>query len=447
MEMRLGVRELMGSGLAVLVLASAASADVLTADRAVRLALDGSSSVIQAKANVLQARSGLYGAYSGVLPSISADVSHTYGKTVGAERSQFFGTTLFVTPKTNSTSYNVSPAVSARWSVFDLSAIQSMRSARTSLSASRLSETSARQQVAFDTRNQFYQVVKSIRLAEVASSALRLARDDERRVHALFEVGSVSRSDLLKAQVRTAQSQLDSLNAAQTVVNQRDLLARIIGVPAAQIDQIDTTLTIVPMSVDEAALRAEAAAARPDLKAADADLRAARASVSAANLARLPAVTASGSAEISPRSSGTQTVPTGATSSSRAERSYSGTIGVSMPIFNGMSTESRIASAQAGLLRAQDTRNSLYRNLEAEVHLAVIQYQQALSQDEVAGQAVASAQENLKLTQQKYNVGSATILDLIDAQVQLQRAESDAVSALAAIRIAEAQLNRVRGRE
>ena len=64
----------------------------------------------------------------------------------------------------------------------------------------------------------------------------------------------------------------------------------------------------------------------------------------------------------------------------------------------------------------------------------------------MARRGLESATENLKLTQEKYNVGSATILDLIDAQVSLQRAQSDTVVGLAAIRVAEAQLNRVRGR-
>ena len=63
----------------------------------------------------------------------------------------------------------------------------------------------------------------------------------------------------------------------------------------------------------------------------------------------------------------------------------------------------------------------------------------------MARRAVESATENLNLTQQKYNVGSATILELIDAEVQLQRARSDAVSALAAMRVAEAFIERVRG--
>jgi outer membrane protein TolC len=73
-------------------------------------------------------------------------------------------------------------------------------------------------------------------------------------------------------------------------------------------------------------------------------------------------------------------------------------------------------------------------------------YREAVESDRLARSTMASATENLKLIQEKYNVGSSTILDLIDAQVQLQRAASDVVSALAAIRVAEAQLNRVRGR-
>jgi outer membrane protein TolC len=88
----------------------------------------------------------------------------------------------------------------------------------------------------------------------------------------------------------------------------------------------------------------------------------------------------------------------------------------------------------------------LRRNLAGEVHEALLTYQQALGAEAVAGSAVESATESMKLTQQKYNVGSATILDLIDAQVQLQRAQSQLVSALAGIRVAEARLDQVRGR-
>ena len=80
------------------------------------------------------------------------------------------------------------------------------------------------------------------------------------------------------------------------------------------------------------------------------------------------------------------------------------------------------------------------------MHQALLAYNEAAERHQVAKSAIESATETVKLTQQKYNVGSATILDLIDAQVVLQRAQSEEVLALSGIRNAEAQIARVRGR-
>jgi outer membrane protein TolC len=98
------------------------------------------------------------------------------------------------------------------------------------------------------------------------------------------------------------------------------------------------------------------------------------------------------------------------------------------------------------LVSATETRDALLRNLEDEVRQTLLAHQEAMERDAVGRTAVASARENLNLVQQKYNVGSATILDLIDAQVSLLQAASELVSAMADIRIAEAAVDRVRGK-
>ena len=98
------------------------------------------------------------------------------------------------------------------------------------------------------------------------------------------------------------------------------------------------------------------------------------------------------------------------------------------------------------MVRARETRDALVRNLEGEVRQVLLGYQEAVEREALGRRTVESASENLNLVQQKYNVGSATILDLIDSQVQLQRAQSDLVSALADIRVAEAAVERVRGK-
>lgn len=424
---------------------------VLTAERAVQIALERSSQIINANAGVLDARSGLYSSYSGVLPHVSAAYSRFGNTTDNASTTGqvLIGSSFVpVTFSSDFESHGTTPSLAGSWSILDLSALSSLSSARSGLKAAQFRKSAARSDVALATRRQFYEVVKAVRLTDVSANALRLARDDERRVRALFEVGSVSRSDVLQAQVRTAQSELDSLTASQLVTVERIALANQLGLAESQIGTVDTVLTASVRTFEEAGIYAEAERIRPDIQAAEAELRSARASLNSARFGRLPYVTATGSMDLNAKSRSTRTVQGGtpASSTSETDRAMSGQVALNWDLFDGLATDSRIASSRARMARAQDTRDVLRRGLQGEVHQAVLDYQQALARQVVARRALEAAAENVKLTQQKYNVGSATTLELINAQVQLQRAESDDVSALAAIRVAEAQLDRVRGR-
>jgi outer membrane protein len=463
-------------GLAALGWAAPAGAQPLTAERAVQIALQKNTTMIGARAGVLDAQSGVYSAYSGVLPHISADLTRGGSKTTSQTGTQLFGSVAVPTFKADTWSYSTTPELTGSWAVINLSAIRQLSSARSTLKASQMSMEATRSLVAFQTRQQFYTTIGSYHLANVADAALRLARDNERRVRALFDVGSVSRSDLLSAEVQTANSQLDSLTARQLVVTQRIALAEALAIKETEMGELDTVLTAEPRDYEEGALLSEASKARPDLKAADAELNAANMAVTAAKLAWLPYLTVSGTAQFNPKSEFTQKtfaavggdsvdyadaggvvhrfppasprtiIPVTTSGNNQSDQLLAGRVGLNWDIFSGLATNSRIAAARARQLRAEESKESLYRNLEAEVHQALLDYREAVEKLAVAKSAFASALENLKLTQQKYNVGSTTILDLNTAQVNLTRAAANQITALASIRVAEAQLNRVRGR-
>jgi len=457
------------------MVAAAAGSQPLTAERAVQIALQKSTSVVNAMAGVVDARGGVYGAYSGVMPQVSASWSRGVSKTTQQTGTQLFGTLAFASPPTDIESYSITPQVTGQWSILNLSNLSSVSAARSGLKASQHGLQAARSDVALETRRRFYNAVSAVHLGGVADAAVKLSRDDERRVRALFEVGSVSRSDLLRAQVRTASSQLDSITAHQAVVSQRVALAEILAMPEGQLGEVDTTLTAEAREFGEAEVLAEASRNRPDLQAAEAELRSAKAGLTAAQLARLPYVSVSGSAQFNPSSNFTQkqfgTFPNDSvdyadasgivhrfppsvpfvqdptrSGSSESDRILRGQIALTWDLFTGFQTESRIAQARARVLRAEESRNALRRGLEGEVYQAMVAYREALGSEQLASTTLESATENLKLTQQKYNVGSTTILELIDSQVSLTRAAATRVQALAAIRIAEAQINRVRGR-
>jgi outer membrane protein TolC len=435
--------------LGAMLAAATAGAQPLTADRAVALALSKNSQVIAAEAGILDARSGLYGAYSSLLPQVQASLNRSGQWAKNVTGNQAFGG--FVTPSqtiSESETYSTTPDISGTWAPLNLSSISSLFSARGGVRAAALRRSAARNDVVLIVRRQFYAVVQAIQQSQVNTEALRLARDDERRVNALFEVGSVSKSDLLQARVRTAQSELDSLTARQQISIQRIRLAEVVGVAEAELGEVDTVLTVSETTYDEEALVAEAERARPDVRAREQELAASKASLRAANFARLPYIGMSGSAQFNPTSSSRLELPDGSVQSTRREtdRVLSAGIGLNWDVFNGMATESRIASAKANVVRATDARDVARRNLRSEVHEVLLTHREANERYRVARRSLEAADENMKLTQQKYNVGSATILELIDAQVQLQRSRSQEVAALAAIRVAEAAIDRVRGR-
>ena len=436
--------------------AGATAGGVLTVDDAVKMALEYSSQIIGSEASVVDARSGLYRSYSGVLPQVSITASRSASVREQLRGTQAFSGIIFPTDRQDFTGYTNSPTIQGSWNFLDLTAISNYQSARDGLHAAELAHKSTRQSIALDTRRQYYEVVKAIHLSRVSSQALRLARDDQRRVQALFNVGSVSRSDLLKAQVRTAQSELDSIGKHNSINVNRITLATMIGVAERQMGDVDTMLVAQTQTYDEAQILAEAEKTRPDLQSAKAELDAAHASLRAANFLRLPYLSISGSMTYRPVSTSKTTLyevsgiplvaPLEQSSRSDVDRLYSGQIGVNWNIFTGFGNEASIATSRARVMRAQNAFESLQRNLAGEVQQILQTYREVVEAYTVTQRAIESAEENLKLTQQKYNVGSATILDLIDAQVQLQSAQSDAVSALAAMRVAEAAVEKVRGR-
>ena len=432
--------------------AAPATTGPLTADEAVKIALEKSGSMVRSEASVLSARSGLWGAYSFVLPTVSASGRRSGSFTQESRGTDAFGSLVFPSRTTDQEAYAGSYGLSGQWPVLNPSGIVGLSSARAGMKAADLGHKASRADVRLATKQRFYSAVKAMHLSRVQSRALKLARDDERRVRALFEVGSVSKSDLLKAQVRTASAQLDSTLADHDVVTQRELLAEQLGIPAAQLGEVDSTLSNEHETIDPTGILEEARKNRPDIQAAEASVKSAELALRSAHWARLPSVVLSGSWTPQSTSSShfnvdfVSPIDSVQNASNKTKGDVRGAVAVSMPIFDGFAIDSRVAEARSQLLNAKETRDALMRNLEGEVRQTLLGYQEAGEREALSRRAVESASENMNLVQQKYNVGSATILDLIDAQLQLQRSASELVSALADIKVAEAAVDRVRGK-
>jgi outer membrane protein TolC len=431
-----------------MVWSGGAAAQTLSVEEAVRLALERNVGIVGAEAGLDEARGAQYSALAGVLPSVSLNASRSGFWEERQTGAQVFGTQIFATPENDFESYSTTPTLNASWQVLNLASLTGLSAARTGVRAALDRRQARRNDVSYETRQEFYDVVRAVLTADVNARALSLARDEERRVRALFEVGSVSRSDLLQAQVRTAQSELDSLISRNAVLSRRLTLADQLGMAEGEMGAVDTSLTATVQTFDPAQVTEEATRSRPDLSAAEAEYKAAKASLRAASFRRLPYLSLSGGATFNPRSSSKTTIlalDSTFAASNESDREYRASIALNWNIFDGFATDAGIATARAREMRAQSAYEQQRRNLEGEVRQVLLAYREATEGHQVASRALESAEESHKLIQQKYNVGSATILELINAQVQLQRAANDEVAARAAIKVAEAAVARVRG--
>jgi outer membrane protein TolC len=79
------------------------------------------------------------------------------------------------------------------------------------------------------------------------------------------------------------------------------------------------------------------------------------------------------------------------------------------------------------------------------VQEAVLDSELARQSVDVAREAVKSSEEDLRLAEERYKVGEGTILEVIDAQVNLTRSKTNLVNAAADHRLSVSRLRNAVG--
>jgi outer membrane protein len=128
---------------------------------------------------------------------------------------------------------------------------------------------------------------------------------------------------------------------------------------------------------------------------------------------------------------------------------YSGSLrfSLSLPLFNQFQREEQLTGAQVAEQNAvaslRDARLAARENLVRS--LGAFRF----ARERVGSQAATleSAEEDLRMQQQRYALGSATLLDVLTSQTTLDQARRDLIRARYDERIAKAQLEALLGRD
>ncbi len=341
----------------------------------------------------------------------SATISGGYSYSAASAGFNFNGLIFGATPSyhQNSLSFGLNYQLSGTSIANRGAAAAQLRAADEDISGARtLLETSVKQE--------YINLLEARAQADLAQRVVAQAQDLLNLAQAQFNVGQKTIIDVKQAQVVKGNADVALLQAQQNVQVEVLKLYQLLGVPAPEPPNVvpTDTFAVVAPTYDQDSLVALALATNPTLRAVRAREGAARWNVRAAYSQFLPSLQASAN-------TGTAWI-TQDTLSIRQKNPWFIQVGISLPIYDGLTRNQQVSQANAAdeTLRQSIRKNELQvRANVGTAYLALITAYQTIA---VRANNRSAADDALSLAEQQYRVGSGSIIQLTDAQVASEQA-------------------------
>lgn len=414
------------------ILSAGAARPVSLAD-AITMAQRNSPATIAARNSIAQGDVAVRTAWAQFLPSLSANASA--GRSGGKEL--LLGE--LVARKGSPWSFN--RGLSANLTLFDAGRrLYVLQSARANVIAAEADDRAQTYQTAYTVSQQYFAALAARESRGAALSQLQEAEQNMRSALARMTAGAATRSDSLRSVIQVGNARLAILTAETDLQNANAQLTRTVGatylVTASEAD----TGQVPIVAIDTAQL-ARMMDETPVVIAAQTSVAAARADLRAARTPYFPTLSMSAGL------SGNNTSQNFDWGQGLYSQQHSISFSVSFPIFDRLNRE------QGVIQRSITETNALatLRDAKLQVQQQLVQYLGALelAQTRIIIQqaSVDAAQEDLRVQQQRYQLGASTTLELLTTQNALNQARSSLIRGRYDVRIARAQIEALLGRE
>lgn len=291
-----------------------------------------------------------------------------------------------------------------------------LRAAKANITQSTSGLARTKQSVVFDVTRDYFDYLRAQQLADVNAAKTKYLEGQLALVQERVRVGDAAEVDSLPVESSLANARVDQLSAKNSVRTAAILLQQAMGLtPQADFAVQDYTLAAPVMVKPLDAYVKAAMVSRPDVSEVKANVMSVKASLDTAKIQQRPR----------PVISGDYSQPV--FSGDKSGFSVSG--GIVFDIFNGGSTKAAVHEAQANLSTAELRAKQLAKDIEADVQNAYLNLNSAQERLTASDISVKVAQRNLDTQDERYKQGLAITLDLINAQVEVVTAQSNAVQA------------------
>lgn len=418
----------------------------LTLESSIEIALKNSIVLDIAREGVKGATAQKREAITGFLPKFNT--SYSYTRLNEAPFSRFIGLSSAPYPLNFldgkdliiGTADNYNWTIEARQPLFTGGGlIANYQATKIGEDAAQIEETAKKQDIVQEVKIAYYDILRAQKILETARQSVEMLTAHRDVAQNYFQVGMIPKNDLLHAEVELAngkQALIKASNAVElTKARFNTILKRKIFAPVEIVD----VLKYQPLEKSVEECFDIALKNRPELKIASLRARQAGKLVNAASSEYFPTlglVANYGRYGDNPSVAGSDFKD--------AESWY--VMGVaSWNFWEWGKTKFRVDASRAKENQALDAQKELNDQIALEIKYASLILQEAEKQIAVSQKVIEQAEENFRISEERYKERVATSTEVLEAQTLLTKAKSEYANALGDYNINYAKLQRAMG--
>ncbi len=402
----------------------------LSLDEAIRIALQKNTTLKTAENNIQVSESNVKAAYGNFLPSISANGGFSWTKGQQASGSQNIGGFNIAVPPSEYQYRSYNAGVNGQLTLFDgLSNFAQLSQSKNKLESARLMLENLKQDIVFQTISLYYATENAREQMKVQADNVKENQKNLETITERNKLGAATLADVYAQQVQAGNAELALIQAKNNYETSKSTLLSYLALNVLEDYSLTDSLTpqendILNTKLSEdysnlSKLVNQALSNRPDYKSAQLNLESAQSGITIARAGHFPTLTVSGGYNLSSNDY----------SLLKDNYRYGVSLNLSLPIFSGFRISNSVQAAEVTEMNSELTLNDLERTIKQNIQQTYLNLQAAEKSLDVNRTNIEAAQENQKIQEEKYSLGSSTLLDVLTAVSNYTQARSNYISA------------------
>lgn len=388
----------------------------MTLDDCIQIAKQNNLSLKQSLMDIELARTNLTEANSAYFPSIG--LSSNYRKS-GNLREDAQG--------------NFSNNINAQYTIYKGGSIRA--SSRIAQERIKIAEANYRQkecEIVLAVKQAFFKILQTQEQITLINSVLKRRRENLLLIKLNYTVGRENQANVAQAEANLEQTEYELFSAQQNLVLAKIALNKLLNLNGEDIEIFYEDKPIDFPELDS--LINEAKNSRSDIISQKLSQKIAQMQKTQAISNYLPTISLSSSYGLAGENFLKQ------------NENWSAGIGLSLSIFNGFSTQSKVKQAEIAIKQNALRLQELLNNIESEVKRTYADWVLATKNLEVSQKALSATQSQYQLTKLQYEQGRTSYFFLQQKENELTQAENNLLNAVYGLRNASAKLAYIVGR-